>query len=239
MKKIIWLITLFGLFYLFGAVTVQYRLFPFEQIVKLRNSFKANPILVKPYYIDKSSQFKVLSKNDKYKIVMIGDSITDGAEWYELLNIDNIQNRGIGGDTTDGLLARLDSINQSIKKAFIMIGINDIGMYKSIDEIYDNYVKIINTLEEKGIKIYIQSTLYVGKNYPNSKNINLKVDELNKKLKELAKNKDLTFINLNKILAPNGYLDNKYTNDNVHLNGVAYLLWADEIKDYIKNYILF
>ncbi|MFV7789571.1 GDSL-type esterase/lipase family protein [Aliarcobacter lanthieri] len=235
MKKIIGLICLVGLFYLFGAITVQYKLFPFEQIVKLRNSIKGNPILVNPYYIDKSSQFKVLSKNDKYEIVMIGDSITDGAEWYELLNIDNIQNRGIGGDTTDGILLRLDSINQSIKKAFIMIGINDITMYKSIDEIYNNYIKIIDILEKKGIKIYIQSTLYLGNNYYNSKSINSKVDELNKKLEELAKNKDLTFINLNKIFAPNGYLDNKYTNDNVHLNGEAYLLWGQEIKDFMKN----
>ncbi|MFW3343320.1 GDSL-type esterase/lipase family protein [Aliarcobacter butzleri] len=233
MKKIMALICLFGLFYLFGAITVQYRLFPFEQIVKLRNSFKGNPILVKPYYIDKSSQFKVLSKNDKYEIVMIGDSITDGAEWYELLNIDNIQNRGISGDTTDGVLLRLDSINQSIRKAFIMIGINDIA-YKSIDEIYNNYVKIIDTLEKKGIRIYIQSILYVGENYSNSKSINSKVDKLNKKLEELANNKDLTFINLNKILAPNGYLDNKYTNDNIHLNGEAYLLWSEEIKDFIN-----
>lgn len=235
MKKIIGLICLVVLFYLFGAITVQYRLFPFEQIVKLRNSFKGNPILVKPYYIDKSSQFKVLSKNDKYKIAMIGDSITDGAEWYELLNIDNIQNRGIGGDTTDGVLLRLDNINQSIEKVFIMIGINDIAMYKSIDEIYNNYVKIIDTLEKKGIRIYIQSILYVGNNYSNSKSINSKVDKLNKKLEELANDKDLTFINLNKILAPNGYLDNKYTNDNIHLSGEAYLLWIEEIKEYIKN----
>lgn len=235
MKKIIRLICLVGLFYLFGAVTVQYKLFPFEQIVKLRNSIKGNPILVKPYYIDKSSQFKVLSKNDKYEIVMIGDSITDGAEWYELLNIDNIQNRGISGDTTDGVLLRLDSISQSIKKAFIMIGINDIAMYKSIDEIYNNYVKIVDILEKKSVKIYIQSTLYVGKNYSNSKSINLKVDELNKKLEELAKNRDLTFINLNKIFAPNGYLDNEYTNDNIHLNGEAYLLWVKEITKYIEE----
>ncbi|MEM5570882.1 GDSL-type esterase/lipase family protein [Aliarcobacter butzleri] len=235
MKKIIGLICLVGLFYLFGAATVQYKLFPFEQVVKIRNSIKGNPILVKPYYIDKSSQFKVLSKNDKYKIVMIGDSITDGAEWYELLNIDNIQNRGIGSDTTDGVLRRLDTINKSIEKVFIMIGINDIAMYKSIDEIYNNYVKIIDALEKKSVKIYIQSTLYVGKNYSNSKSINLKVDELNKKLEELAKNKDLIFINLNKILAPNGYLDNEYTNDNIHLNGEAYLLWAKEITKYIEE----
>ena len=138
LKKTFLFIFIGGIFYLFGAVTVHYKLFPFSEIVKIRNYFKENSNLINysPYYLSKVSQFNELKYSDKFSIVMIGDSITDGAEWYELLKNNEVQNRGIGGDTTKGILDRLDTINKSIKKAFLMIGINDIAGYKTVDEIY-------------------------------------------------------------------------------------------------------
>lgn len=225
-----------GIFYLFGAVTVHYKLFPFSEIVKIRNHFKDNSNIINysPYYLSKVSQFNELKDSDKFSIVMIGDSITDGAEWYELLKNNEVQNRGIGGDTTKGILDRLDTINKSIKKAFIMIGINDIAGYKRVDEIYNNYIKILEDLERKDIKVYIQSVLYVGKNYPNSDYFNKEVKNLNKKLEQIAKDKKIDFIDLNSIFAPNDYLEKIYTDDEIHLNGKAYILWANEILKYIE-----
>ncbi len=44
-----------------------------------------------------------------------------------------------------------------------MIGINDIAMGKSINEIYDNYSKIIDQLNSRNIEVFIQSVLYVAK----------------------------------------------------------------------------
>ncbi|HKM18502.1 MAG TPA: GDSL-type esterase/lipase family protein, partial [Aliarcobacter sp.] len=133
LKNLFIFIFIGGIFYFFGAVTVQYKLFPFSEIVKIRNYLQKNTNLVSysPYYLSKVSQFNELKDSDKFSIVMIGDSITDGAEWYELLQNSEVQNRGIGGDTTNGVLDRLNTINKSIKKAFIMIGINDIGRYKT------------------------------------------------------------------------------------------------------------
>ena len=236
LKKTFLFIFIGGIFYLFGAVTVHYKLFPFSEIVKIRNYLQENTNLVSysPYYLSKVSQFNELKDSDKFSIVMIGDSITDGAEWYELLKNNEVQNRGIGGDTTKGILDRLDTINKSIKKAFIMIGINDIYRYETTDEIYENYLKIIDNLEKKGIKVYIQSVLYVGKNFENSDYINDKVKNLNKKLEQIAKNKNIDFIDLNSIFAPNDYLEKIYTDDEIHLNGKAYILWANEILKYIE-----
>ena len=115
-----------------------------------------------------------------------------------------------------------------------MIGINDIAGYKTVDEIYNNYVKILEDLERKDIKVYIQSVLYVGKNYPNSDYFNKEVKNLNKKLEQIAKDKKIDFIDLNSIFAPNDYLEKIYTNDEIHLNGKAYILWANEILKYIE-----
>ncbi|PUE64493.1 GDSL-type esterase/lipase family protein [Arcobacter caeni] len=184
-----------------------------------------------PYYKHKKSQFEMLAQNDKYKVVMLGDSITDEGEWAELLDSRLIQNRGISGDTTDGVLQRLDSINKSVKQVFIMIGVNDIMRGKSVDEIFTNYQKIVQILKEKDIKVYIQSTLYVGEK--RAENFNIKVENLNTKLKQFASHNNLIFIDLNKILSSNKMLKHEFTSDDLHINGKAYVLWADEIKKYI------
>ena len=183
-----------------------------------------------PYYINKKSQFEVLTMNEKYTTMMLGDSITDEGLWDELLNSDKVQNRGISGDTTSGVLDRLNSISSNIQQVFIMIGVNDIMRGKEVDEIYANYLKIIKTFKDKNIKVYIQSTLYIGET--RKANFNPKVEELNKRLEKYANENKITFINLNPIFAPNKVLKKEFTADDLHLNGSAYKLWVQEIKKY-------
>ena len=183
-----------------------------------------------PYYKHRKSQFDVLSQNEKYKTIMLGDSITDEGSWDELLNNDTIQNRGISGDTTDGVLDRLNSVNKNIKQVFIMIGVNDIMRGREVDEIFANYLKIIKTFKEKNIKVHIQSTLYIGET--RKSNFNPKVEELNKRLEKYASENQITFINLNPIFAPQKVLKKEFTFDDLHLNGTAYKLWAEQIRKY-------
>ena len=185
-----------------------------------------------PYYKHKKSQFEVLSMNEKFTTMMLGDSITDEGLWDELLNSDTIQNRGISGDTTDGVLERLNPMGKNIEKVFIMIGVNDIMRGKSVDEIYSNYLKIIQFFKEKKIKIHIQSTLYIGES--RKADFNPKVEELNKRLEKYASENKITFINLNPIFAPNKVLKKEFTFDDLHLNGSAYKLWSQEIKLFLK-----
>ena len=183
-----------------------------------------------PYYKHKKSQFEMLSQNTKYTTTMLGDSITDEGQWNELLDNAFIQNRGISGDTTTGVLERLDSINKSIKQVFIMIGVNDIMRGKNINEVYSNYIRIIKHFQEKNIKVYIQSTLFIGEK--RAGDFNIKVEELNKKLKNFALKNSIVFIDLNKKLAANKTLKKEYSFDGLHLNGTAYTIWANEIKKY-------
>ena len=183
-----------------------------------------------PYYKHKKSQFQMLSQNTKYTTVMLGDSITDEGQWDELLDNPFVQNRGISGDTTDGVLERLDSINKSIKQVFIMIGVNDIMRGKEVDEVYSNYLKIIKFFQDRNIKVYIQSTLFIGER--RAENFNIKVEDLDKRLEKYASENNITFINLNPIFAPNKILKKEFTFDDLHLNGTAYKLWAQEIRKY-------
>ena len=153
---------------------------------------------------------------------MIGDLITEGAEWHELFENYSIVNRGISGDTAEGILNRIDSITSTkAKKSFIMVGINDFKRGDSATYIYLNYKKIIKILKNKNIKPYIQSTIYAGKR---RSELNSSIVLLNKKLKELSKEEGLVYIDLNSKLSSNGLLNRKYSEDDIHLNGEGYLV---------------
>ncbi len=80
------------------------------------------------HYRDRIATFKKapLTRKD---IVFIGDSITEGGgNWSNRLGQPSVVNRGIGGDVTDGVLARLGEIRHFKPRAvFLMIGFNDVN----------------------------------------------------------------------------------------------------------------
>lgn len=221
-----------GTVFIYGIFVGAKKIFPYEQLRIVKNIIVSGTDYVErsPYYYHKKSQFELLSQQNEYEVVMIGDSITDGGLWNELLRSALVQNRGIGGDTTDGVLDRLNSLNPNIKKAFIMIGINDFAIGKSVEEVYENYIKIINILTSRNIQVFVQSTLFTGEFKP--KSYNKKVINLNEKLKKFALENSLEFIDLNKLLALNNILEKKYSKDGIHLNGDAYIIWAKEIRKF-------
>ena len=196
--------------------------------IKQPKQIEAWKIQNDPYYKHKKSQFQMLSQNTKYTTVMLGDSITDEGQWDELLDNPLVQNRGISGDTTDGVLERLDSINKSIKQVFIMIGVNDIMRGVSEDIVFENYKKILKFFQDKNIEVVIQSTLYIGES--RKQNFNPKIEKLNQKLEEFAKSNKIVFINLNPIFAPQKILLKSFTKDDLHLNADAYKLWIETLK---------
>lgn len=78
------------------------------------------------YYYQRASLFESLPVTSE-DIIFIGNSITDGGEWHELFNNPHVKNRGISGDTTQGVFDRLDAIvNGQPAKIFLMIGINNV-----------------------------------------------------------------------------------------------------------------
>ena len=226
-KKMIAILSVSGLSMVYGASAVKFDLFPYPQIVSIKhNSTKE---VRSPYYFGKKSFFEQHGK--QFPIVMVGDSITDQPEWGELLGQRDIANRGIGGDTTEGVLERMDSIySTGAKKAFVMIGINDITHSKDIDAVFKNYTEIVDLLIAHNMAPYIQSTLLTGKKMVK---YNGEVVRLNKKLLAYANEKSIPFIDLNAVLSANGVLADEYTTDGVHLNGSAYALWGQAISPYV------
>jgi lysophospholipase L1-like esterase len=190
-----------------------------------------------PYYLHQTSLFQILPKSNS-QIIFLGDSITDECEWAELLENPSIKNRGISGDTTKGILNRLDDIVESQpEKIFLMVGINNFIHYaQSTEEILIDYKQIITEIRNKSpsTKIFIQSVLPVNNTRYGIGVNNNKVIQLNLSLKELAKEFSLRYIDLFSHLSDSqNQLDSYYTLDGVHLNGQAYLVWKQVIEQYI------
>jgi lysophospholipase L1-like esterase len=217
--------------FIYGVTSVQYKVFPYKQIMALKNIVSPKPKYSNYFYHKKSFFEQNGARN--YDVVFIGDSITDGAEWQDLFPSIRIANRGINGDRTDGILNRLDSIySTSADRAFIMVGVNDFGRGVRVDEVFENYRTIVNKLSEQGMKVYIQSTIYTSERLGRR---NIKITALNKKLELLAKQKDsVTYIDLNAGLAKDSLLNPMYSRDGLHLNGKGYAVWKGIIGQYVK-----
>ncbi len=158
---------------------------------------------------------------------MLGDSLTYEGNWNQLLQRDDIINEGINGDTTYGILYRLDPMNLlHVKTVCLMIGINDIASGEVADDIFDRYEMIIRHFMNLNIHVIIESTLYVSQDMYEYEFFNSEVTKLNTHLQNFATEHSLQFLDINRHLSDNGTLNSRYSRDGVHLNSNAYVIWG-------------
>lgn len=193
-------------------------------------------------YYDAKEKIYQEQKNNKYDIVFFGNSITERGPWEELIgNNLKIGNRGIGGDNTFGMKARIaDVVLMKPRKIFLMMGVNDISRNLSTDMILKNYEEIIRLIKNKSpkTKIYLQSTLPLNDNllkYDYLKGKSQMILTLNSGIKSLAKKYRLVYVDLYNELGKGDVLLESYTVDGIHINRDGYVRWVDFLKK--KKYL--
>ncbi|MBD8004268.1 GDSL-type esterase/lipase family protein [Bacillus norwichensis] len=168
-------------------------------------------------------------------IVFLGDSLTFRTEWSELFPGKNVINRGIGSDTTEGVLDRLDSvITAQPKQIFLLIGVNDLKN-RSVSATFKSYSVIIDRIQtgSPNTEIFIQSLLPVNNSRYGNILTNDKIKKMNMKLRSLANSSGVHFIDLYSTFAKDDQLPEEYTVDGIHLTGKGYILWRESIKEYV------
>ncbi len=185
----------------------------------------------------KRSMFNVCPVS-KGAIIFLGNSITEGGRWSELFPGKNILNRGIGGDITSGVLARMDEIvRHEPSKLFICIGTNDLAFGVENEVVIANYRSIIEKVKKSSPQtvIYVQSVFPVGKS-PFLPHRNEKISPLNGEIKKMCSEMGVAYLNIHDAFTDNeGYLDSRYTNDQLPLTGAGYLVWKDVIEAYVNE----
>ena len=209
----------------------------------------------KDFYHKKLSEFKA-SPFGFNKVVFLGNSITQGLLRHtDKLLGENIVNRGISGDHTDGVLARLEEIIHFKPKAvFLLIGVNDLfednrSRPERTPEYVANNIFLISDIINKkspNTKIFTQTIIPINNNQyltekPNieflhvdySPSINEQINEVNKILKS---NLSLNIIDLHStFLNEDLQLNPKFSTDGVHLNDLGYQNWIDIINPILKD----
>ena len=177
-------------------------------------------------YIMTSDNHRHFSPNAD--LVMFGDSITEWAPWADIFRDVSMVNRGLAGDTTTGMLRRIDTtLNVKPKLVCFMAGINDLAQGYDVDHIYQNYIDMLKVWQENDIRILVQSTLYVGSEL---QGLNPSVELLNRKVSEYCSQQGIAFLDVNSVLSPNQLLSNEYSCDDLHLNAKAYQVWAEVLQ---------
>ena len=194
------------------------------------------------HYYKRLVEFRNEEPINSKSIVMVGNSITEaGGDWSQKMNNKNFANRGISGDNVSGVKDRVDEIIKgNPQKIFLMIGINDVSHHQTSDFIVNEISELIERirLNSPRTSIFIQSILPINESfeiYTRLDGRSNQVPEINSKLKTLARNWNLTFIDLFPLFVESGthILRKKLTSDGLHISEEGYKIWRKELEKHL------
>jgi lysophospholipase L1-like esterase len=173
--------------------------------------------------------------DDPARVVFLGDSITDMWKLQQYFAGKPYVNRGIGGQTTPQMLARIypDVINLHPAVVVILAGTNDIARNTgpaTIEMIEDNFRAMVELLQKHNIAVVLCSITPVS-DYTQFKQSAHRpptdIRALNEWLKEYAKQIHAVYADYFTALAdPSGFLKEGHSMDGLHPNDKGYALMA-------------
>ena len=210
------------LYFLLGYLPQRKRL---EELVLAAEEYYANKLVV---YAEKNEEYA----DYEVDIAFIGDSLTDGYDIEKYYPEYKVENRGIAGDTTHGLLARLDvSVYQLKPRVIVMlIGANN------FDTMFDDYEDLIIGIQENlpDTKLIICSLTSMGREW--GKN-NHKAAFNNVKIKAYAEKYGCPFVDLYTPLLnfETNSIYESYNTDGGHLTPEGYEVLTKQIKPVVDE----
>lgn len=182
--------------------------------------------------------------------VFAGDSLVQEFPVGELFTGgEPIYNRGIGGDTTAGLLRRLRQSVLDLRPArvFLLIGTNDFVINGTAQSITDNLAKIIGIIKNELPECFLGLISLLPVNTSDHPRVNLEavgkrnneeIDRVNRQLKSLAGERHIEYIDLNGLLKDEkGNFSLDYTTEGLHVSGHGYATIAAALQPYMAAQI--
>jgi lysophospholipase L1-like esterase len=170
-------------------------------------------------------------------VLFVGDSITEGAPWHELLNDARCKNRSLGGDTSAGVLARLAGpLAGQPAKLFLLVGVNDMLKQVPLDQAVATIRAMVEMVRGRSphTRLYLQGNMPVNPGMLGEGD-NTYMRALGQAAGALAAEYGVTYIDLYPLFEREGQLDPAYTRDGLHLNGRGYLVWRDAIATHVQG----
>lgn len=194
-----------------------------------------------PHYLERTAMFKKEGVKPG-SIVFLGDSQTEGGDWAELTGVADVVNRGIIGDTAEGIAERLSDVTDGKpSKIFLLCGVNDVSHAIPADSVAMSIIDVVKRIhtESPETKVYLQSLLPINNSFGRYSRIKDKepvVREINAILSAEAPTLDVTWINLYPLFTDtDGNLRKELTTDGLHLKPEGYKIWSSIIKPYVTE----
>lgn len=180
----------------------------------------------------------------KGQTVFFGDSLTEFYDTDAAFPSFTNYNRGISGDTTDGMLARLDNNLLSLQPSRIVFlgGANDLNHGLTPDKIVANIREILTKIKTSlpDCEIYVESLYPVNPDtrpiYLNSvaDRKNEDILTINAALAPLCEELGCTYINVHDSLTDEqGRLREELTMDGLHVNADGYAIVTGILSEYL------
>lgn len=194
--------------------------------------FVTQPIQGKKWQTELEKFTALYPHPEEGSLVFLGDSHMEQCEWQELFPSIKVYNRGIGGESTASLLARLPQTfgDATSLQVFLQCGVNDLFAEIPVDSIVANHARILEFAKSRNIRLKPTLIFYLRF----QPDLNHKVKILNQKLKEFYSSHGIEVIDLNPRISEGECLLKNYSNDGVHLNAAGYKIWAEEIRLQLK-----
>lgn len=166
-------------------------------------------------------------------IAFVGDSITAHGDWAAWFPDREVHNFGIGGDTTDDLIARLDGV-VAVRPASIalLIGTNDLGKRQSVEHLVRNVEFLLVTLRRElpGTRMLVQSIMPRGREFA------AQLHDANRHLRQFTSSVNAQYVDLWPALAQqDGEIDPAFSDDRLHLTEAGYAAWLGELRPALER----
>ena len=224
--------------FVWGLAAGTYKVFPFAQVQALHEAVTTTTGIGGDgtYRDNAAATERGLAMADwdtKAETVMIGDSITEMAPWKDMFPDTDILNRGASGDTVSGVETRLDAILRAEpRRAFVLIGTNDLNLGNSADEVLAIYARVVERLKEAGVEITIQTVPPCEPVLDICTSKRREVETaLNAGIIELARKQRVQLIDLAAEF-PSG---TDYRADGVHPTVSGYKAWRDVLEPFVTG----
>lgn len=176
------------------------------------------------------------------RIVMLGDSLTEFNRWSEIDPEAEVINHGLSGDTTGGVIYRLNRVALANPDLIILqIGINDISQGRDPADVVAGHKRIWAALLEKlpKVKILVCSLAPLNERmfaWATTTLLNSRVIRTNQLLKQAVDEAGLKWLDLYGPMSDeSGSLPNHMTEDGVHLTAPAYEVWTAALKTWLAG----
>lgn len=161
-------------------------------------------------------------------IAFFGDSITQAGRWTEWFPDVEALNLGVGGDTTDDALARLDDVVAAAPDGIVLlIGTNDLGTRQSVEHLVRNVETMCVELRRAlpGSRMLVQSIMPRGREFA------ARIQEANIHIRQFTSTVRAQFLDLWPVLAlEDGELNPAFSDDRLHLSAAGYDAWLGELR---------